>query len=50
MVQNLVRSSLAQFGVISKETLDQFQAQSDTVEPETPRVEDISSEGEIFLL
>ena len=48
MVQNLVRSSLTQFGVIPKETPNQSQAQSDTIDPETPQVEDISSGGEIF--
>ena len=48
MVQDLVRSSLTQFGVIPKEAPDQFQAQSDTVDPETAQVEDISSEGEVF--
>ena len=48
MVQDLVKSSMTQFGVIPKETPDQSQAQSDTVDPETPQVEYISSEGEIF--
>ena len=48
MVQGLVKSSLTQFGVIPQETPDQSQVQSDTIDPEPPQVEDISSEGEIF--
>ena len=48
MVQDLVKSSLTQFGVIPKETPNQSQAQSDTVDLETPQVEHISCEGEIF--
>ena len=48
MVHDLVKSSLTQFAAIPKETPDQSRAQSDTVDLETPPVEDISSEGEIF--
>ena len=47
MVQDLVKSSLTQLGVIPQETLDQSQAQSDTVDPGPPQIEDISFEGEI---
>ena len=48
MVRDLVKSSLTQLGVIPQETPDQSRAQSDTVDPESPQIEDISSEGEIF--
>ena len=47
MVQDIVKSSLTQLGVIPQETPTQSQAQSDTVDPEPPQIEDISSEGEI---
>ena len=47
LVQDLVKSSLTQLGVIPQETPGQSQAQSDIVEPEPPQVEDIASEGEV---
>ena len=42
----MIRSSLKQFGVIHKETPTQPQAQSITIDPESPQVVDLS-EGEI---
>ena len=47
MVQDIVKASLIQLRVISQETRTQSQAQPDTVDPEPPQIEDISSEGEI---
>ena len=45
----VLKSSLTQLGVILQEiTPDQSRAQSDTLVPEPPQIEDISSEGEIF--
>ena len=46
VVQDMVKSSLTQFGVIPKETLPQPQAQSITVNPESPQTVDLL-EGEI---
>ena len=47
MVQDMIRSSLKQFGVISKETPTQPQAESITVDPESPQAVVDLSEGEI---
>ena len=38
MVLDMIRSSLTQFGVIPKETLPQTQAQSITMDPESPQI------------
>ena len=46
VVQDMVKSSLTQFGVIPKETLPQPHAQSITVNPESPQTVDLL-EGEI---
>ena len=46
MVHYMVKSSLTQLGVIPQESPTQPQAQSSTVDPESPQIEDIS-EGEI---
>ena len=46
MVQDMIRSSLTQFGVIPKETPPQTQAQSITVDLESPQIVELS-EGEI---
>ena len=46
MVQDMVKSSLIQLGVIPQDTPAQPQAQSSTVDPESPQIEDIL-EGEI---
>ena len=47
MVQNIVKSSLVQLGVIPQDTPTRPRAQSSKMEPEPPRIEDISSEAEI---
>ena len=46
MAQDIVKSSLTQLGVMPQKTPDQSQAQSDTVDPEPPQVEDFSSDQE----
>ena len=46
MVQDTVKSSLTKIGVIPQDTPTQPQAQSSTVDLESPQIEDIS-EGEI---
>ena len=45
MVQDMVKSSLTQLGVIPQETPTQSQVQSSNEDPEPPQIEDISSEG-----
>ena len=47
MVQDIVKSSLTQLGVIPQDTPTQSQSQSSTEVSEPPQMEDISSEGEI---
>ena len=49
MVQDMIRSSLTQFGVIPKKTPTQLRAQSFTMEPVSPQKVDLS-EGEILIL
>ena len=46
MVQDIVKSSLTQLGVILQDVPTQSQAQSSNEEPEHPQTEDISSDGE----
>ena len=46
MMQDMIRSSLTEFGVIPKDNPTQSQAQSITVDPESPQIVDLS-EGEI---
>ena len=47
MAQDMIRSSLTQFGVIPQETPAQPRSHSSTVDTESPQIVDIS-EGEIF--
>ena len=47
MVQDIVKFSLTQLDVIPQKASTQSQAQSDTVDPEPPHIEDISSQGEV---
>ena len=47
MAQNIVKSSLTQLGVIPQDTNTQSQAQSSNDDPEPPRIENFSSEGQI---
>ena len=49
MVQDIVKSSPTQLGVIPQDTPTQSQAESLTKDPKPPQIEDISSEGEIII-
>ena len=47
MVQDIVKSSLTQLGVIPQDAPTQSRAQSSNEAPEPPQVQFVSSEGEI---